>query len=84
MDNAPVASFTVNCTGLVCTLDGTGSTDDGQIVSYDWDLGRSPNPTATGSIVTVTYPHSGARTVTLTVTDNTGKTGFSTKTFLVD
>jgi PKD repeat protein len=79
-----VASFTVSCANLVCQLDGRGSTDDGSIVRWSWDLGKYPDGSATGSLVTATYPHTGLRTVTLTVTDNTGKTASISKTFTVN
>ena len=76
----PVASFTWSCSGLTCTLNASSSTDDVGIVSYSWNLGRFPDPTTTGQIATVTYPHSGSRVVTLTVTDNAGATSSVTKT----
>ena len=69
-NNPPVASFTWSCPGLTCTLDASSSTDDGQIVLYSWNLGRFPNPVATGRVVSATYPHEGNRSVVLTVTDN--------------
>lgn len=79
----PAARFTVSCSGLTCTLDATSSTDDVGIVTYAWNLGKWPDPTATGSIVAATYPHSGTRTVTLTVTDGGGLTSSATQTFEV-
>ena len=82
-EQAPVARFTVSCSGLTCTLDGTSSSDDGGIVAYTWDLGKFPEPTATGGVVTVTYPHEGSRTVTLTVRDASGLTSSATQTFEV-
>jgi hypothetical protein len=69
----PVASFTVSCTELSCSVDASGSSDpDGSIVSYEWSFGDG----ATGSGVTTShsYASGGARTVTLTVTDNDGAT----------
>ncbi len=83
VDNPPVASFTWSCPALTCTLDASSSTDDGSIVSYAWDLGRFPNPTASGVLVLATYPHTGPRTVTLTVTDNSGKSNSVTRTVTV-
>jgi len=77
----PVARFTVSCSGFTCTLNGTSSTDDVGVVTYAWDLGKYPDPTATGAIVTVVYPHEGARTVTLTVTDGSGSSNSTTQTF---
>lgn len=84
VDNPPTANFTFVCGGnFTCTLDASSSTDDGTIVSYDWNLGRFPNPNGTGKTLVVVYPHDGARTVVLTVTDNTGKTGTITKVLQV-
>ena len=80
---APVARFTWSCSGLTCSLDGSGSTDDGQVVAYNWNLGKSPDPTASGQVVSVTYPHEGPRTVVLTVTDNAGATNSVTQTITV-
>ena len=79
----PVARFTVSCSGFTCTLDGTSSTDDVGVVRYAWDLGKFPEPTATGAIVTAVYPHAGPRTVTLTVTDAEGATSSTTQTIEV-
>jgi subtilisin family serine protease len=80
-NEAPLARFTVSCAGLTCTLDARASADDGGVASYAWQLGRYPDPTASGLVVTVTYPHAGSRTVTLTVTDAFGLTSSTTRTF---
>jgi PKD repeat protein len=50
-------------------------------VSWEWDLGKYPDPTTSGSLVTVAYPHAGPRTVTLTVRDAGGLTSTKTRTF---
>ncbi|MBK8005776.1 MAG: PKD domain-containing protein [Gemmatimonadetes bacterium] len=75
----PVANFTVNCnTGKArqCAFDGTSSSDDVGVVSYSWNFGDgtigSVNPTKH------TYPTSGSKTVTLTVTDGGGLTNSKT------
>ena len=75
----PVAAFTVSCTGLTCTFDATGATDDGGIVSYNWNLDKVPGGSATGVTVTTSYPHTGPRNVTLTVTDANGQSSSITK-----
>ncbi len=63
----PEAVLRFDCDGLTCTFDGTQSSDpDGQPFSYHWDLGDGT--TATDAIVEHTYT-TGARDVTLTVSD---------------
>jgi PKD repeat protein len=47
------------------------------IVSYSWSFGDGTS--ASGVAASKTYPTAGTRNVTLTVTDNTGKTGSTTK-----
>ncbi|WP_405059000.1 S8 family serine peptidase [Kribbella sp. NBC_01505] len=76
----PTASFTANCSTSTpdCTFDGSASTDpDGSIASYAWEFGDSQ--TGTGATPSHTYGSAGAYTVKLTVTDNAGKTGSTTK-----
>ncbi|PZQ87802.1 MAG: hypothetical protein DI534_13570 [Leifsonia xyli] len=71
---APTAAFTSTSTNLNAAVDGTGSSDtDGTIASYAWNWGDG---TAAGSGATATHSYSAAGTyqVTLTVTDNGGKT----------
>jgi PKD repeat protein len=84
-DAPPVASWFAGCdnNALTCTLDASGSTDDVGIVSYDWDLNKSPGGTASGVKVTVTYPAAGPRTITLTVTDTKGQKSSMTMTVQV-
>lgn len=74
VNDPPVASFTYTCTGLTCGFDAAGSFDpDGSIVSYEWDFGDGK----TGSGLTPSHSFDTASTylVTLTVTDDGGKTG---------
>jgi len=77
----PTASFTFNCTDLFCNFDGSGSSDDGTIVSYGWAFGDD----ATGSGQTTSHAYSAYidYTVTLTVTDNLGATGSDSQTVSV-
>jgi len=79
---APVSAFTYNTSGLDLAVDGSTSSDsDGTIASYAWNFGDS----SSGSGVTTshTYSTSGAYTVTLTVTDNSGMTHVSSQTVTV-
>lgn len=74
----PTARMTVQCQQLDCSFDATTSTDaDGSITGYHWDFGDGT--TATGSTARHTYSSGGARTVTLTVTDDDGAVGTSTQ-----
>lgn len=69
----PVAAFTAACAGLVCTFDGTGSTDpDGSVAEWQWDFGDGT--TATGAIVEHTYSSGGSKTVHMTIKDDSGLT----------
>jgi PKD repeat protein len=82
----PIASFTYappspNAGDLV-TFDASGSTDNGTIVSYEWDFnydGSTFNVDATGITATHTYSTTGAYTVGLRVTDDGGLTDETTQ-----
>ena len=83
----PIASFTATPPNGVAPLnvqfDANASNDpDGNIVSYDWDLGDG----TTASTVTPSkaYTSDGNYTVTLTVTDNLGATQSSSQVISVN
>ena len=63
--------------GVNISFDGSGSSDDGTIVEYQWDFGDG---TALGMGVTPTHTYgaAGTYTVTLTVTDDGGLTDTGT------
>ncbi|WP_141567549.1 PKD domain-containing protein, partial [Serinicoccus profundi] len=67
---APVPQIDVQVEGLQVSLDGTGSTDDGDIVSYTWDLGDGTS--STDPVVEHTYERTGSVEVTLRVMDDQG------------
>ncbi|MGP3981403.1 PKD domain-containing protein [Streptomyces sp. KR80] len=72
---APTAKITASCSNdqATCSFDGSGSTDaDGTIASYAWEFGDGK--TGSGKMVSHTYAKSGYYSVSLTVTDNEGKT----------
>ena len=74
VNDAPVALFTYNCTGLSCDFNGSFSYDpDGAIVEYAWDFGD--DETGSGATDSHTYKVAGTYTVELTVTDDDGTTG---------
>jgi serine protease len=67
VDASPNATFTYSCTGLTCTFDGSGSTDDHGVASHAWDFGDGQGDA--GPVVTHTYASGGTFTVSLTVAD---------------
>lgn len=73
-DAPPTASFTYSCTGLTCTFNSSGSSDDVSIASRTWNFGDN-TPNGSGTIVNHTYAAAGTYLVRLTVTDNVGQFG---------
>jgi PKD repeat protein len=79
----PVAVFSESCSGLVCSFDGSGSSDpDGDgIVGFAWDFGDGGS--ATGERPGHEFAAAGDYEVSLTVTDGRGGTGSVTRTVTV-
>jgi serine protease len=77
-DPVPVAAFTFSCTDLVCSFNGSGSTDNvTPLAGFAWNFGDGT--TATGSTTTKTFASAGTFTVVLTVTDSVGQTDSESK-----
>jgi|GEM_PF-3330977 len=66
--------------GVVVTFDGSGSTDDGEIVQYDWNFGDGTSAPDAGPNPEHTYDAEGTYQVTLTVTDDEGNTNAAATT----
>ena len=81
VDNPPTASFTFSCSGLTCSFNGSGSTDDNGISSYSWTFGDGA--TATGSTASRTYAAAGTYTATLTVRDSANQANSTSRTVTV-
>jgi PKD repeat protein len=70
-------------TGIPVRLDGRASSDlDGQVVHFDWDFGDES--TASGPVVTHSFPSPGNYLVWLTVTDDDGATATGNMTVTVE
>ncbi len=83
----PSAEFTVSpdttAAGEPVRFDASGSTDpDGRIVRFRWEFGDGGE--AEGVSVSHMYPEPGEFVVSLTVTDNGGRTAAAEKTVVVD
>lgn len=73
----PIASYGFSADRITVTFDASRSLDlDGQIVDYQWQF--EGGGSASGSVVTHTFPSGGDFYVTLTVTDDDGKTNSRT------
>ena len=78
-NNEPIADANGSYAGFVdvpLIFNGSGSTDDGMIESYEWDFGDNYN--GNGVSPTHTYREAGKYTITLTITDDGGETDTDT------
>jgi PKD repeat protein len=77
-NQAPVARFSYDCSGLKCDFDGGASFDpDGSIVSHSWDFGDDES--GSGETTSHKFKSAGTYTVVLTVNDNRGATDTESK-----
>jgi PKD repeat protein len=90
-DKSPIAKIktkliTSDTIPLKVEFDGRSSTDDGAIVSYEWDFGDKSviNDTTIGPVVTHVFPDAGIFNVILTVVDDRGQSGWATDSITVN
>jgi PKD repeat protein/uncharacterized protein YraI len=84
-DQPPTAAISGPTNALVgetLSFDGSGSSDDGSIVSYTWDFGDGA--TASGVNVSHSYGEAGSYNIILAVTDAGGLSDTSTYTVLIE
>ncbi|WP_344105773.1 PKD domain-containing protein [Nocardiopsis rhodophaea] len=83
-NEAPTAAFTATCYAYwdLCSFDASGASDpDGTIASYAWDFGDGT--TGSGQSTWHFYNTGGTYEVTLTVTDDQGASGTTSKRITV-
>lgn len=76
-NKAPVAAFTTTVDALAVAVDGSTSTDDGNVEKYEWNFGDGSIDT--GMTATHSYAEAGTYTVTLVATDNEGVSSTTTR-----
>ena len=76
-NQAPVASFSVSCQKNSCSYNGSSSTDDAGIVSYEWSFGDGGS--GSSAYTSHVYASKGSYTVSLTVRDAAGLAGATQK-----
>lgn len=84
---APTASISAGGTvseGQPFELDGSGSTDDYEIVNWSWDCDGDGVEDVLGEQATCYFADDGTYDVTLTVTDHDGSQGMDTQSVVVD
>ena len=77
-DYPPVAQLSATCSGLTCSFDSRGSSDDHGIVTRAWTFGDG---TSASDVVAVSHKYplgGGTYAVTLTVTDAVGQASSKT------
>jgi WD40 repeat protein len=86
INQPPKASFRMNpnigFAPLTVQLDASTSTDNGNIVQYQWT--SSDGQTAEGIQTSLTFSQVGTHNITLTVTDNEGATATQTQSITVN
>ncbi|QQD18372.1 S8 family serine peptidase [Spongiibacter nanhainus] len=78
IDRAPTPRLTVNCDDMACSFDGSASSDNSAITSYQWEFGDGA--TGSGAQTSHSYAAYGDYQVRLTVTDDAGQSASATET----
>jgi hypothetical protein len=81
-NQAPTADFSYSTNGLTVEFTDESTDSDGSVVSWSWDFGDFSS-TSTVQDPSHTYTSAGTYTVKLTVTDDDGATGSTSKSVTV-
>jgi subtilisin len=81
INNTPTANFSFTTDGLTATFTDTSTDSDGTIDGWSWNFGDGNTSTVQNPVHT--YVADGTYTVSLTVTDNEGATGSTSKSVTV-
>jgi PKD repeat protein len=81
VDPPPIAAFSVVCIGKTCTADAEASSDNGFLTNFSWAWGDGATTTGGSSVqlTSHTFAAFALYTITLTVTDNLGGTGSTSR-----
>jgi serine protease len=82
---APTASFSVSCQKGSCSFDGSASSDDAGVTSYQWTFGDGTSSAASSPYTSHNYTQKGnySVTISLTVSDAQGLRSTAQKTITV-
>jgi len=80
-NSPPIAAFSSSCSGLSCTFTDASTDADGTVTTWSWAFGDGGTSTLRNP--SHTYAAGGTYTVALTVTDNAGAEGSTSRSLTV-
>lgn len=83
VNSPPNAAFQIACDDLVCTFSDTSTDQGGSLTGWAWDVDGDGSTDSHDRAVTHSYPAGGTYEVGLTVTDDAGATGSTSRSVTV-